>query len=1768
MSLTDKLETAQLIQRAASNAAALKEAQPSNASDVWKLSAAGFGSVEALAAATGVSVPGLDAAQKARAIADEALAAIEDPVARAKALAEEQARQQVMGLLAGAVLESFAPDLPTPGLPEPTLPSAPAPNLQPPGATPPSATPPNLQPPGPTPPSEPALPDAAAAGGDSPGLAEEDGEASLAQAEEPAPPPLLTPPRAKKKPAPQEPKPKPKRRRWLEDDDLEDRVRDPEPEPPPDKPPPDPPDPKGKHGGPTQRALAALAAAGKNVGLAALSQVGAVFEAATELEKYLSGPFVAIPFPCFPALRCWDMEVGFPHAHTHPPNLIPPAPPIPLPSTGPVLKIPFLSGADQTFINAVHASCCGDMGLGIWCGGFFPLFEVKFGSASVWIEGSRAARQLVDVTIHCFPSKPTGKDIPIGGSLGMTLAGSPNVMIGGVPMPSLMDLGFGAMFKVLGKAMKGLKKVANVLGKTKAGKAVNAARRRAGDWVRRVFRVKKGSRVSKAICFFSGHPVNVANGSVLAFAEDFELPGQLPLQWKRDWYSTSEREGLLGHGWHHPYDFALVVDKGGDNSVCPPQDIVGMRLDDGRTVLFPEFDAQGEAFERTERLTLFHDERGYGVRTSEHLTYRFTEPAGSDAVRELASIEDPSGARITFLRDARQRLTRILDSAGRILKVETDSAGRITRITAPNPVQEGQWQQMVAYRYSDEGDLMEVQDALGQRQRYRYEGHLLQEERDRNGLGFYFEYHGKGVDARCTRTWGDESLYDHKMVYASGKTQVTNSLGEVSYYFLSEQGLVTSQQDPCGGVTQYEYNEHNQETAQMDPLGRTTASVFDERGNLVEATAADGAKVSLRYDERDDLVAATDALGGTWTWAYDDQHRLTERTDPLGTTTRYEYRGRYLGALVDAAGRRTRFDYDAYGNLIQVTLPDGTTTQWEVDALGRPTSVTDALGNVQHLTYDVMGRVREVREPDGNRRAFGYDAEGNVVHAKDRQRDVHFRYRGMGRMVERSEAGVTVKFEYDTEEQLTAICNQHGRVYQFELDGNGDVLTETGFDGVRRVYERDAAGQVTKLVRASGLESAYQYDDAGRVLNIEHSDGSREAYEYRADGALLLADNGCAAGPVRFERDALGRIEREWQGEHWVASQYDVLGLRCRMHSSLGAMQDIERDLMGDVRRVAYGEQPPEPVAPGEAASEADRPQSVEALWEARFERDRLGLELQRSLPGGVQSRWKRDKLGRPIQHQVVHGVGAGGTKTPASRDVKYTWDVNGRLRQMLNAHKGLIRFDHDAVGNLAAVNYADGTVDLRLPDAVGNLFRTLDKQDRKYGPAGQLLERRSEAGVTHYEYDAEGNLVRKREPGGGVWEYRWNAAGMLREVLRPDGQTVSFEYDALGRRTEKRFAGKVTHWVWDGNNPLHEWITHEAIEEALGVEGAPAAPDAPPPMAGVYKAHPPTGPPAEEERGGDGTDRSEVGGIAEPLGGVAGNASSAQRAPEGLITWLFEPESFAPLAKIVGSERQSIVCDHLGTPVAMYDAQGERVWAAELTGYGEIREADVGARGDCPFRYPGQYEDAETGLYYNRFRYYDPEAGAYVSQDPIGLAGGAALYRYVGDPTGWVDPFGLAKGKGVPHGDVTPIKFKGRSVYALLPDVRGGNYRSWQRMRVGYIKRKRPPKALRERIRANAGRVRDGRYRDTNTGRALSPEDTDYGHAPGFEFAHWRDIAESEGWTQKMFDDFYNDASKWQLEHYSSNRSRQWDYVKRGKAYTTAELRDLREAALCDVFS
>ena len=103
----------------------------------------------------------------------------------------------------------------------------------------------------------------------------------------------------------------------------------------------------------------------------------------------------------------------------------------------------------------------------------------------------------------------------------------------------------------------------------------------------------------------------------------------------------------------------------------------------------------------------------------------------------------------------------------------------------------------------------------------------------------------------------------------------------------------------------------------------------------------------------------------------------------------------------------------------------------------------------------------------------------------------------------------------------------------------------------------------------------------------------------------------------------------------------------------------------------------------------------------------------------------------------------------------------------------------------------------------------------------------------------------------------------------------------------------------------------------------------------------------------------------------------------------MFDENSFVPAAKLVGDKSYSILTDHLGTPYEAYDENGEKVWARELDLYGN---AIAGDSSFIPFLYQGQYYDEEIGLVYNRFRYYSPESGTYISQDPIRLAGGTGV--------------------------------------------------------------------------------------------------------------------------------------------------------------------------------
>jgi RHS repeat-associated protein len=124
-----------------------------------------------------------------------------------------------------------------------------------------------------------------------------------------------------------------------------------------------------------------------------------------------------------------------------------------------------------------------------------------------------------------------------------------------------------------------------------------------------------------------------------------------------------------------------------------------------------------------------------------------------------------------------------------------------------------------------------------------------------------------------------------------------------------------------------------------------------------------------------------------------------------------------------------------------------------------------------------------------------------------------------------------------------------------------------------------------------------------------------------------------------------------------------------------------------------------------------------------------------------------------------------------------------------------------------------------------------------------------------------------------------------------------------------------------------------------------------------------------------------------------------------GLVSWQWEPESFTPIAKEHAGRRWTIASDHLGTPTEMYDDLGQLAWKMQLDVYG-VPRFEAGTAEDCPWRWPGQYEDGGTGLSYNRWRYYS-RTGTFSSPDPLGIEGATATFGYPEDPLVQMDPSG-----------------------------------------------------------------------------------------------------------------------------------------------------------------
>ncbi|WP_261435363.1 RHS repeat domain-containing protein, partial [Serratia ficaria] len=343
-----------------------------------------------------------------------------------------------------------------------------------------------------------------------------------------------------------------------------------------------------------------------------------------------------------------------------------------------------------------------------------------------------------------------------------------------------------------------------------------------------------------------------------------------------------------------------------------------------------------------------------------------------------------------------------------------------------------------------------------------------------------------------------------------------------------------------------------------------------------------------------------------------------------------------------------------------------------------------------------------------------------------------------------------------------------------------------------------------------------------------------------------------------------------------------------------------------------------------------------------------------------------------------------------------FRYTGRGELAGVSDALRGEVHYGYDAEGRLLQHREpAQGKPGSRLVyDMADNLLgeKGPNSDVETHLPLAPVADNR----LTHwqklfYRYDAWGNLISRRN---GIYEqhYRYDADNRLIQARGrgPQGEfDAQYHYDALGRRTRKTVsykgkAAQTTRFVWQGYRLLQE-----------------------------------------------------------------------QRADGSRRSWSYDPASpWSPLAALeqAGDSRSAEIywyhTDLNSAPLEVSDAAGNLRWSGQYDTFGKLQGQTVegaarrnGAQYDQPLRYAGQYQDDESGLHYNLFRYYEPEVGRFTTQDPIGLAGGFNLYAYGPNPLTWIDPFGLSFLEIV--GDAattTGKKFQGAEIYKITSKVKVGD--------------------------------------------------------------------------------------------------------------------------------
>lgn len=1095
-------------------------------------------------------------------------------------------------------------------------------------------------------------------------------------------------------------------------------------------------------------------------------------------------------------------------------------------------------------------------------------------------------------------------------------------------------------------------------------------------------------------CSSTCHSISFSLGSESLSHTDFSLPGPFPVEWSRTYHSRlgaydySElgarwitefttrfdcvTDGLMFHdsdGRSHDYPLPKL----GQYHYDAIEDLSIVRSSEDQLLLCRGFERKETYVRQGQRFVLSGVVLRNGAGIMLHYEHRHGElPVMSD----LITYQDNDITKVHL------NIGTLMDDQGRLIGLWEIRDGAPLR-------------QLCAYQYDNTGDLIQAQDEHGAAWSYQYQRHLITRYTDRTGRGMNLQWQGQGADAKAVREWADDGSFDTRLEWDENirLTYVTDAHGNETWHYYDILGYTYRIRHADERSEWFFRDIAKNVIRHVHADGSTDRYRYDNLSNLLEHIRADHSVMHYAYDDQSQLIKISDAEGGLWLREYDDHGNLVEAVDPLGNKTEYAYNAAGLPiAIKDANGNEKALEYNDAGQLVKYTDCSGKTSTWDYNPFGLMIGFTDAAGNKTEYQY-TAGQLVLILHPDKTEERFDRDAEGRLLaHVDGLDRCTTWSYNAAGLIAERVDAAEqTLRYRWDRLGQLLALENENQQQARFKYDPVGRLLKETGFDGHSTVYTYDpSTGRLASAINGQRVTEV-QLDPMGRLSERRASLGDQsqsETFAYDGNGNLVMASN--ADSRLQWFHDPAGNLLREHQ--HYLGLPKPMVAVWEHEYDVLNQCIATTRP---DGHRVSW-------LTYGSGHLLSMRLDEHELIG---YERDDLHREVARHQGNRLLQTQQWDPAGR-LQAQLLSG--SDDKSTLLKRE--YQYDAAGQLTGINDSRRGPLAYRYDLVGRLLSATTRQGVETFAfdpasnlLDDKTTNIHRPLDQDPKRNKLMDNLL--REYAG-THYEYDERGNQIR-RWHNGQHSQMQWD---LFDRLVRFEDRRLSVEYayDALGRRLHKNSnahhrprpdAGSqwnrneharkqqeygccFTLYGWDGDN--------------LAWESSPTQPD-----------------------------------------GSAGRT----------VHYLYEPGSFVPVAQAMRHQPIQLLaqptyegvynidddplwnhkptaqpldvlawyqCDHLGTPQELTDHKGRIAWSAQYKAWGEVQEKlSEWALGEWltnPLRFQGQYHDHETGLHYNRHRYYDPQVGRFISKDPIGYAGGLNLHQYAPNPVDWIDPLGLVK--------------------------------------------------------------------------------------------------------------------------------------------------------------